>query len=105
MDKDNLGDFIRKPVWLPRLPKKLQESLLRSPEPLTHAFGLHIIEGLDRTAVLWTLFGILLVCSVPLLAYISITKDVQGVTGIGGLIVATLSLVWMSAMVSTYGEQ
>jgi hypothetical protein len=102
--KDKVDTNIRNPVWLPRLPKKLEESLLRSPDPLVHAFGLHIIEGLNRTAILWTLFGVLVVCSGPLLGYIIVTKDVQGVTGIGGLIVATLTLVWMSAMVSTYGD-
>jgi hypothetical protein len=92
------------PVWLPRLPKKLDESLLRSSDPLAHAFGLHIIEGLNKSAVLWTLFVVMSLCSGPLLGYIIMTKDVQGVTGIGGLIVGTLTLVWMSATVSTYGE-
>jgi hypothetical protein len=93
-----------KHIWLDRLPKKLVESLLRSSDPLAHAYGLHIVEGLNKSAALWTLFVVMSMCSGPLLGYIIVTKDVQGVTGIGGLIVGTLTLVWMSATVSTYGE-
>ncbi|KAF2437769.1 hypothetical protein P171DRAFT_172271 [Karstenula rhodostoma CBS 690.94] len=101
---ENANSRSKKPVWLPRLPKKLEESLLRSTDPLAHAFGLHIVEGLNRTAILWTLFVVMTVCSGPLLGYVIATRDVQGATGIGGLIVAVLTLVCMSATASMYSE-
>jgi hypothetical protein len=92
-------------VWLDRLPKKLSESLMRSSDPLVPAFGLHIIEGIDTTAVLWTLLCLLSVCSGPLIAYVVLTKDVQGMTGVGGLLVSTLTLLWMATKISEYSER
>lgn len=101
---DDLGTRSRSRVWLDRLPKKLIESLMRTSDPLAHAFGLHIIEGPDRTAVLWTLFVVLTLCSGPLIAYLIKTMDVQGTTGLGGMLVAVLTLLWMAAKVSEQGE-
>lgn len=91
-------------VWLDRLPKKMFESLLRTSDPLVHAFGIHIIEGWNITAVLWTLLSILTICLGPLVAYVVKKGDVQGATGLGGVIVAILMFIWMAAKVSEYGE-
>lgn len=92
-------------MWLERLPKKMVDSLLSGSEPLVHGYGLHIIEGINITAVLWTLFCVLAVCLGPLIAYVVLKKDVQAATGAGGLAVSVLTLVWMAAKVSECGER
>ena len=47
-------------VWMDRLPKKLQESIQNSSEPLPIGWGIHIIEGPNRPAIFWML--VLFVC-------------------------------------------
>ncbi|MCJ1286052.1 hypothetical protein MMC26_005394 [Xylographa opegraphella] len=43
----------RRPIWLRRLPKKMNHSLLNSNEELVTGWGLHIIEG-PKWKAIWT---------------------------------------------------
>jgi hypothetical protein len=103
--EDNPASTVGSRVWLDRLPKKMIHSLLSGSEPLVHGYGLHIVEGLNVTAVLWTLFCVLSVCLGPLIAYVVLRRDVQAATGAGGLAVSTLTLLWMAAKVSECEER
>lgn len=38
---------------------------------------------------------VLAACLGPVVAYVVMTRDVQGATGIGGMAVAVLTLLWM----------
>lgn len=67
---------------------------------LVEAWGIHIIEGLDSTAVLWTTILVLLVTLGPLLgAYISTTGDVQSATGVASVVLGVIALLWMCMQV------
>jgi hypothetical protein len=96
--------YPNQPIWLSRLPKKLHDRLLETREPLAYAWGLHIIEGADRVMILWTMIGVLGVCIGPVVAYVVLTRDIQGATGIGGLYVSILTLLWMGMKISEYTE-
>jgi hypothetical protein len=91
-------------IWLRRLPKKLYEPLLRCSDPLACAWGLHIVEGPDKVKILWFVICTLVICLGPVVAYIVLKKDIQGATGIGGLYVAVLTLLWMVMKVVEHGE-
>ena len=78
-----------------RLPKKLHESITQCSDDLPTAWGIHIIEGPDKARILWTMICVLAACLGPVVAYVVMTRDVQGATGIGGMAVAVLTLLWM----------
>ncbi|KAL9110801.1 MAG: hypothetical protein Q9187_008008, partial [Circinaria calcarea] len=90
----NTGDGT-KATWLNRLPKKLHESITQCSDDLPTAWGIHIIEGPDRARILWTMIIVLATYLGPVVAYVVVAKDVQGATGIGGMAVAVLTLLWM----------
>jgi hypothetical protein len=54
--------------------------------------------------VLWTMIAVLGVCIGPVVAYVVLTKDIQGATGIGGLYVSVLTLLWMGMKISEHTE-
>lgn len=93
-----------KSIWLDRLPKKLNEPLKNTAEDLAMAWGLHIIEGPDMTMIVWVMLCVLAICFGPVIAYVVLRKDVQGATGIGGLYVSTLTLLWMVMKVSEWRD-
>ena len=72
-------------TWLDRLPKKVREPLSNTSNvadgsTLVEAWGIHIIEGVDHTAVFWTTLFVLFILLVPLLVpYIIMTGDVPPV--------------------------
>lgn len=92
-------------TWLDRLPKKVREPLLNtSPvadgSTLVEAWGVHIIEGVDSTAVLWTTILVLFISLGPLLAaYISMTGDVQSATGVASVVLGVIAMLWMCLQV------
>lgn len=45
---------------------------------------------------LWTMICVLSVCLGPIVAYAVLKKDVQGVTGMGGLAVSILAFLFMA---------
>lgn len=88
-------------TWFDRLPKKIKDPVLdnhvsQASSRLVEAFGVHIHEGVDSAAVLWTVIITLVICLGPLLAaYIAMTGDVQSATGIASLVVAVIAALWM----------
>ncbi|KAK5700068.1 hypothetical protein LTR97_006203 [Elasticomyces elasticus] len=88
-------------TWLNRLPKKLEESVAAQArfagnQALVEGWGVHVIEGIDGTAVLWTTIVALLVGIAPLLgSYIALTGDVQSATGLASLVVAVIAILMM----------
>lgn len=92
-------------TWLERLPKKMREPLLNAStttdgSTLVEAWGVHIIEGLDSTAVLWTTILVLFISLGPLLAaYISMTGDVQSATGVASVVLGVIAILWMCMQV------
>lgn len=74
---------------------------MRTSDPLAHALGLVIIEGPkpEQMLVLWTLSAVLTLCSGSLIAYLVRT------TGIGGMVFAVPTLLWMGAKIIEQGEE
>ncbi|MCJ1309877.1 hypothetical protein MMC25_003538 [Agyrium rufum] len=87
-------------LWLDKLPKKLHEQLQGTREPLAMAWGIHIVEGVDKAMVLWTMLVVLAVCLGPVVAYAVLRRDLQGATGIMDLFVSVLTLLWMAMKVA-----
>ncbi|MCJ1359520.1 MAG: hypothetical protein MMC33_009522 [Icmadophila ericetorum] len=91
-----------KDLWLKRLQKKLNDSITNCNEDLPEAWGIHIIDGADKVAMLWTVICVLAVCLAPVAAYVVLTKDIQGASGTGGLIVAVLTILWMAMKIEEW---
>jgi len=88
-----------------RLPKKLRMSIFQSrasvPDyPIVFGWGIHIIEGPDWPKVIWIFITVLIACFTPLIAYVTINRDWATATSTGGLIVSSLTLVWMMMSIS-----
>ena len=94
-----------KAIWLKRLPKKLNESVTQCSDDLPTAWGIHIIEGPDKVWMLWTMICALAVCFGPVLAYVILTKDIQGATGIGGMAVAVLTFIYMLMKIEEWKDE
>jgi hypothetical protein len=80
-------------VWLNRMPKKLNNSLLRELQPnkLNAGWGVHIIEGPNKPVVS-LIFAVILITSFLVSMLWAVLKDTQeSGFGIGQWIVATLS--------------
>ncbi|KAK3704684.1 ankyrin repeat [Vermiconidia calcicola] len=86
-------------IWLDRLPKKLNEPVESSRDPMPIAWGMHVKEGADRAAIFWAMILMILVCIAPLVAYLVCTRDVQSATGIASTILACVALLWMAMQV------
>jgi hypothetical protein len=83
-------------VWMDRLPKKLQESIQSSCEPLTIGWGIHIIEGPNHNTIFWML--VLFVC-LSLFAsciWTVLKGDIQGGFGIGAWMVSVPSVMMLA---------
>ncbi|KAG8534374.1 uncharacterized protein KY384_001219 [Bacidia gigantensis] len=91
-----------KAVWLHRLPKKLFSSITRSSDDLPTAWGVHIIEGPDNVKIIFTIICVLSVCMALVIAYGVKTKDVSGASGIGGVLVTTITLLWMAMKIQQW---
>ena len=86
----------RRPLWLPRLPKKMKTSLLTSNEELVTGWGLHIIEGPNWVAI-WTAgFCVTCLSGVVSMLWSIIRNDVSGGFGIGSWLVSVSTLAMMA---------
>jgi hypothetical protein len=79
--------------------KKLDTRVSDHPSLSTKAYGMLVHEGPDVTAILWTMVIMVVVLSVPLVAFIVITKDIQSATGLAATALAILTLLWMGMQV------
>lgn len=95
-------------IWLDRLPKKMKEPLVNTTNitggsTLVEAWRLHIVEGVNHLAVLWTIIAALLVTFVTLLgAYASAKVDLQGSTGVASVVLGTIALLTMCIQVEGF---
>lgn len=95
-----------------RLPKKLRQSIFPSSassvlgnDPLVFGWGIHIIEGPDWPKVIWIFLTVLVACFTPLIVYVAMNGDWETATSAGGLIVSSLTLVWMMMSISRSMEE
>ncbi|MCJ1390207.1 hypothetical protein MMC18_003065 [Xylographa bjoerkii] len=86
----------RRPVWLHRLPKKLNHSLLNSSDELVIGWGLHIIEGPNWVAICAAGFCITFLSGAFSTLWSILRSDVSGGFGIGSWLVSALTLAMMA---------
>ena len=91
--------------WLDRLPKKLQGPVSRSSEPQSMEWGVHILEGPDYVNMYFTLICTLSACLALVAVYTVKTRDVAGAAGIGSMLVAALTLLWMAMKVEGWRQE
>ena len=88
-------------IWLDRLPKKtwaplLNTSTVSGGNTLLEAWGVHIIEGVDRLVLLWTIIVILRVTFGILLgAHIDAALDLQSGSSIASVVMGIIQLLLM----------
>lgn len=81
-------------TWLNRLPKKLNSSIHHDPALLhsgcqAHGWGIHIIEGANKVAIMWLTLVTVSVSFFFALLWAVFMRDVQGAFGIAAFIVAS----------------
>ena len=92
-------------IWLGRNMKEplVNTSNIAGGSTLVEAWGLHIVEGVNHLAVLWTIIAALLVTFVTLLgAYASAKVDLQGSTGVASVVLGTIALLTMCIQVEGF---
>ncbi|MCJ1403746.1 hypothetical protein MMC11_006969 [Xylographa trunciseda] len=94
----------RRPLWLKRIPKKLNHSLLTSSDELVIGWGLHIIEGPNWVAVWIAGFCIIFLSCALSLLWAIFRSDVSGGFGMGAWLVS-LSTLGMMAFFSKWSQQ
>ncbi|OCL02886.1 hypothetical protein AOQ84DRAFT_348486 [Glonium stellatum] len=95
------GDVHPQSIYLERLPKKLEPSLSQlQSQGLTFGWGIHIIEGPNKSALSWACFVILLLSFVVSVVYAVTMKTQEQGFGIGQWMVAVLSV----ALIALYHQ-
>lgn len=79
--------------------RKLDTRVADSPSLTRKAYGMLIHEGPDITAILWTTTIMVMVISLPLIAFIVVTKDVQSAAGLASVALAVVTLLWMGMQI------
>ncbi|KAH6838570.1 hypothetical protein B0I37DRAFT_409119 [Chaetomium sp. MPI-CAGE-AT-0009] len=84
-------------VWGSRIPQKLDRSILQiqTPNDLVTGWGVHIIEGLNKTAVLLCSLVGLLISMIVAVVWAVVKDDVQGAFGIGAWLTSVEAIVVM----------
>ena len=92
-------------TWLNRLPKKMrhsvvQEGSFQDHDTLIEAWGVHVVEGVDTQALLWTIIFTVTITNAPVLGmYIAMTGNVQNGAAIAGLVLTVTFGLWMCIQV------
>ncbi|KAK1751160.1 hypothetical protein QBC47DRAFT_352026 [Echria macrotheca] len=73
--------------WLPRLPMRVGKRVIDG-EEACYGWGLHVIEGPNREVVFWLMMATTVASVLACALWAQIKEDMQGATGLGGLIVA-----------------
>lgn len=91
-------------MWTSRLPKKIDDSIFSSKQPMALGWGVHIVEGVDHIKVIWiTICGILASCTATGLWW-GLEKDISGETELGSLMLTILGLmIAYSIVTKRYG--
>lgn len=103
--RKDLSKLSQSNTWLGRLPKKLDCSIFASREPLSEAWGIHIVEGLDWAKILWIVFTLLFGVAVPTTVYVAVKTDLATTAGVASLFVAILTLLFMMATVQQWKQE
>ncbi|KAK4076722.1 uncharacterized protein Triagg1_4325 [Trichoderma aggressivum f. europaeum] len=74
-------------TWLPRLPKRRNHKVVDCGEA-TEGWGIHVIEGPNRTAVFWIVMATISISIIASVLWTTLKGDIQGGMGLGALIVA-----------------
>ncbi|KAL7790666.1 hypothetical protein V8C43DRAFT_285140 [Trichoderma afarasin] len=74
-------------TWLPRLPKRRNHKVVDCGEA-TEGWGIHVIEGPNRTAVFWIVMATISISVIASVLWTTLKGDIQGGMGLGALIVA-----------------
>ena len=85
----------RRPIWLQRLPKKVNDSLLRSGNGLVTGWGVHIIEGPNWLAVWIVGFCIVFSSGLFAVAWSVWRGDVSAGFGVAGWMASVLTMTIM----------
>ncbi|KKP04973.1 serine/threonine protein kinase [Trichoderma harzianum] len=88
-------------TWLPRLPKRRNHKVVDCGEA-TEGWGIHVIEGPNRTAVFWIVMTTISISILASVLWSTLKGDIQGGMGLGALIVA-LPPVIMAAFLFRLG--
>lgn len=81
------------------MPKKLQESILKSSDPLPTGWGIHIIESPNKTAIFWLMT--LNVCSRLLLSILwtKLKGDLKGAFAIGAWVISVPTVLMLAFVI------
>ncbi|MCJ1475644.1 hypothetical protein MMC13_004307 [Lambiella insularis] len=82
-----------KDIWLSRLPKKLAVSMLQEEASLPSAWGINIIEGPDKAAILLLLSTALFVSLLVAIVWSVYKNDAAGGMAIGTYLVAIIAII------------
>jgi len=85
----------RRPVWLRRLPKKVNDSILGLNEELVTGWGVHIIEGPNWLAVWQVALCIVFTSGLFGILWSVLRSDVSGAFGVASWITSVLTILMM----------
>lgn len=91
-------------LWLNHLPKKMNESITHSEDPLPSGWGVHIIEGPHRRAFFWATLAILGASVLVSTLWAVLKNDVQGGFGVGAWMVSVPSALMMASFFRWSGD-
>lgn len=94
----------RRPVWLRRLPKKVNDSILGSHDELVTGWGVHIIEGPNWLAVWQVAFCIVSTSGVFGITWSIYRSDVSGAFGVASWMTSVFTILMMVCFSKWSGE-
>jgi len=91
-------------IWLPRIPRKLDTSIIASPAPVSFGWGVHIDEGPDYLKILVLEVVCLALSGIAALLWELLKQDFSGAMGVAAWIVA-LSNALMAVFVAKWRQE
>ncbi len=87
----------RRLLWGSRMPKKLYSSIMQtsSADELVTGWGIHIIEGANKFAVLLSMLVILMASAIFSVTWAVLRDDIQGGFGIGAWLTSVQTIALM----------
>lgn len=91
-------------IWLPRIPRKLDQSIFASTAPVSYGWGVHIDEGLDYLKVFVLNLVILGVSGAAALLWDIYKQDFQGAMGFAAWIIMLLNTL-MAIFIAKWSQE
>ncbi|KAL2065847.1 hypothetical protein VTL71DRAFT_3517 [Oculimacula yallundae] len=91
-------------IWLPRIPRKLDTSILASPTPASFGWGIHIDEGPDYLKIFILNFAVLGLSGAGALLWSLFKHDFQGAMGLAAWIIMLLNTL-MAISVAKWSQE